>query len=303
MNRESGWRAKLSEAWRGRGPGAALLAALLAGGAASWTFRNKGEGIPVEGWAVSVGRSGGASSPVESEDSTGTSSWVGEVLRRDANVSTSEDRQPVWMFLRECCGTENSGLNPEWFDADEALTWLRGAPGAASEIEAGLMSLAGNLSLSGSLRCLALRHLGIWAEEQPLGLETLVKLRAVTGERVVTGVGAAALQVLHRMRSSAVERDWLRARVLELLEDGDCPLEQRVAALQIAVELDVKEVEPVARRFVAPSRQVTERVSAFLALGRLGNGETLRWLRVQAPPVEALVLEARERALLNLAGR
>jgi hypothetical protein len=303
MNSVSDWRAKLSEAWSGRRPGAALLAALVAGGAASWILRNEGEGISLERRAVSADRSGGVSLAVDSEDASGVSSWVREVLRRDANGATSEDRQLLWTFLRGCCGSENGEQSPQWFDADEALTWLRGATGVPSEVESGLTSLGGDLSLSEAIRCLALRHLGMWAEEQSLGVETVVKLRAVTGERLARGVGAAALRVLHRMRSSSGDRDWLRARVLELLEDGDCPLEQRVAALQVAVELDAAEVEPVARKLVAPGRQVVERVSAFLALGRLGNGETLQWLRMQPQPVEALVLEARERALLNLAGR
>lgn len=268
-----------------------------------WVLRDKGEEISSESWVVSAGRNDGVSVGGDLEDFPRHSSWVGEVLRRDVNGSTSQDRQLLWRFLRESCSAENGGRSPEWFDADEVLTWLRGAPGEAAEIEAGLMHLSLDQSLSGSLRCLALRHLGMWAEEHPLGEETVVQLRAATGARMESGVGAAALCVLHRMRPSSGNKDWLRARILELLEDGNCPPEQRVAAFQIAVELNAAEVEPVARKFVAPSRAVAERVSAFLALGRLGNRETLQWLRVQPLPIEVLVLEARERALLNLANR
>jgi len=303
MNAESGWIAKLSEAWSRRRAGAPLFAALLAGGVAAWTVRDKGTGIPSEPREVFADQSGGVSIAVGSGESEGSPSWVGEVLRRDAKGATSEDRRLLWMFLRGCCGAETGGRSPEWFDADEALTWLRGAPGAAFEVESGLRSLGGDQSLSESLRCLALMHLGMLAEEQPLGLETVVQLRAATGERLARGVGAAALRVLHRMHSPTGDNEWLRARVLELIKDGSCPPEQRVEALQIATELDVKEVEPFVREIVDPSRQVAERASAFLALGRLGNGETLRWLRMQPQPVEALVLEARERALLNLTKR
>jgi hypothetical protein len=294
------WLLKLSEVWRQRRPAMALWAALLTGGAAVWFLRIKGEGVSVEASVVSVELRQTTALVSDSEEPFDTPIWLPEVLRKDPEGSTTEDRRLLWEFLRKCCGVENGGRNPDWFEADEVLCWLRGAYEAASEVESELVNLGGNPSLLGSIRCLALNHLGRMSEERVLGVETVAQLRSATGERLARGVGAAALRVLHRMRSSSGDREWLRARVLELLEDADCPPEQRVAALEVAVELDAGEVESIARKLVDPRRQAAERVSAFVALGRLGNGETLRWLRAQPLPVEALVLEARERAVLNL---
>lgn len=296
----------IRELWQKRHPGVALFAAVLVGGAGVWCLREKGgrpsslerqleEVAPVGGAVVTV------PVDVDFEGQPGSAAWVWQILRGEAKDSTPEDREGVWAFLREGFGAATQNLN--WFAADEALTWLRGAVAAASEIESGLMSLGGDRSLSESLRCFALQHLGIWAEEHRLGAEVVAQLRAATGEVQSGGVGGAALRVLNRIRTSPAEEAWLRTRVVELLENVDCSPEQRVAALQIAVELDAVAVEPVARKLVAPSRQVSERVNAFFALGRLGNEETLRWLSSQAQPAEALVLEAKERAIRNLATR
>jgi hypothetical protein len=306
MNPERDGLKEFRELWRKRHPKVALFAALLVGGSGAWCLREKaGRTSSLRGQLWEVEPVGGAVvvEPVaaELEGQPGRAAGVGQILRSEANDATPEDREGVWAFLRESFGAATE--SPDWFVVDEALTWLRGAVAAAPEIEAGLMSLGGDRSLSESLRCFALQHLGMWAEEHRLDAGVVAQLRAATGELQAGGVGGAALRVLNRMRASPADEAWLRARVVELVENVDCSPEQRVAALQIAVELDAVSVEPIARKLVEPSRQVSERVNAFLALGRLGNAETLRWISSQTRPVEALVLEARERAVRNLATR
>ena len=281
----------------------ALSAAMLVGGTALWFSRNSEERFFGGTGVVSGARGGSGARVWNQQELLEDPPCVAQLLRSEASNSTLEDRKLVWMFLRQECGAEGPGRSVDWFAADEAFTWLRGAEVAAPEIEAELMSLGGDQSLSEGLRCFALQHLGMWAEGHPLGARTVAQLRAATGEALAGGVGGLALRVLNRMKTSSAEEEWLRVRVSELLEAVDCPTEQRVAALQIAVELGAAEVEPFARKFVEPGRQVVERVNALLALGRLGNQETLRWLMSQPHPHEALVLEARERALLFLAKR
>ena len=302
MSPENDGQQKAGEPWWKRSAGLALIAALLVGGTATWLSRSRGERISFERGVASGPRGGGAAVlEVDLEEKPEISAWMGQVLRGEAKDSTVDDRRLVWMFLGKCSEVATPVQSVDWFGVDEALTWLRGAVDAAPEIEVGLTNLGCNRSGSESLRCFALQHLGMWAEEHPLGEKTVAQLRLATGEMLAGGVSGAALRILNRTRSRPAEGAWLRARVLELLENEDSPTEQRVAALQIAVELDAIEVEPVARRLAEPRQQVAERVGAFLALGRLGNEETLRWLNSQPQPVETLVLEAKERALLQLA--
>jgi hypothetical protein len=281
----------------------AVCTALLAGGAAVLLVRSAREPFSPKPLAVSQVQAGVAAVEGDLETQGNIAARVEQTLRGEANDSTLEDRSLVWRFLRESFGASTLSPGVDWFAADEALTWLRGAVGAGPEIEAELMRLGGDRSLSDSLRCFALQHLGMWAEEHPLCHGTVEELRVVTGEVLASGVSGNALRILNRCRSLPAEEQWLRTCVLGILENPDCPSERRVAALQIAVELEALEVEPVARKLVEPSRPVAERVSAFLALGRLGNRETLRWLGSQPRPLETLVLEARDRAFLNLEKR
>ncbi len=295
--------AEWMEIWRRRRPGLALLVALLVGGTAAGFLRYRGQRFFSEMGGVSSAQVGVVEDGGASEGQLEGANVVAELLRSEANDSSIEERRQVWTFLRECCGENTPGRSVDWVAVDEALTWLRGAVDAAPEIEAELMRLGGNRSLPETLRVFALQHLGMWAEGHPLGAETLAQLRAATGELAAGGAGGAALRILNRLRVLSEDEEWLRGRVCELLAAVDCSTEQRVAALQVAVELEAAEVEPLARKLAEPGRQVAERVNAFLALGRLGDHETLRWLGSQPPPRESLVLEAKQRALRCLAKR
>jgi hypothetical protein len=301
MSLEHKARMHAGKSWR-RHPGAALLAALFVGGSAALFLRSRG-GISVEKVGDLPERNLAVSLEGAWEETGGLSARVGQVLRAEADGSTAKDRRLVWGYLRECGEASDPGRGVDWFGVDEALSWLRGASEAGVEIEAELTGLGLDGTLCESLRCFALEHLGMWAELHPLGAATVEQLRAVTDKSLVGGVGAAALRILNRIRSQPSDAEWLRARILGLLERTECHPEQRVAALQIAVELEATEVEPAARKLSEPTWQVAERVNAFLALGRLGNHETLHWLGSQPKPAETLVLEARKQAIVELAKR
>jgi hypothetical protein len=191
----------------------------------------------------------------------------------------------------------------DWFGIDEALTWLRGAGVAPEEIESGLMHLGENPLLSEMLRCLALQHLGAWAEEHQTGVAVAEGLRALAADFQSGTVGCAALRVLLRIRSEPGDSLWVRNMALDWMEREDCIPERRLAAIEVAVDLHVPEAEPNARKLVAPARLVAERVGGFLALGELGNGKTLQWILAQPVPTEVLVAEARNIALTKLANR
>jgi hypothetical protein len=278
---------------------------MFVGGTTAWFLQHRGVRFFSEADGVRLSRSGGAGvgEGGDQEPFLRHPSGVAELLRGEAKDSSMADRRQVWTFLREYCGGETPNSSVDWIAVDEALTWLRGAVEAAPEIEAELAGLGGDRTLPEALRCFALQHLGMWGEEHPLGADALAQLRAAAGECAAGGVGGAALRILNRLKVLPEDEEWLRGRVLEVLAVVDCSTEQRVAALQIAGELEVAEAEPLARRYAEPGRQVAERVNAFLALGRLGDRETLRWLGSQSLPHESLVLEARERALRNLAKR
>jgi hypothetical protein len=298
--------ARWMEIWRRRRrSGLALFVGLFVGGTAARFLQHRGERFFSEADGVHLSRPIGpaAGEGGDQEPFLRHPSGVAELLRGEAKDSSMADRRQVWTFLREHCGGETPDSSVDWFAVDEALTWLRGAVEAAPEIEAELVGLAGDRALPEALRCFALQHLGMWVEEHPLGPDALAHLKAATGECASGGVGGAALRILNRLKVFPEDEAWLRGRVLEVLAAVDCSAEQRVAALQIAVELDAAEVESLARRYVEPGRQVAERVNAFLALGRLGNHETLRWLGSLPQPRESLVLEAKERALRELAKR
>lgn len=284
--------------------GAALCAGLLVGGGGMWVLRQRTE-LPFEntrGGALSA-LGGGADEGGEVDDPFVFSGLPGQVLRTRATDSTAEDRQVIWQFLKENFGSKSGSRDVNWFEADEALTWLRGASVASLEVEAGLIELAADKSLLEPLRCFALHHLGMWAEAHDVGFSTLERLRSLVEEQQTGATPTAALRVLNRVSSSPQSADWLRDLVVRLVGIDSCPSDQRVAALQIAVELGATEVEPFARLLVDPTRQHSERVNAFLAMGHLGNQETLRWIESQPEPLEILVKEARQAALRSLAGR
>lgn len=290
---------------RGRGgAGVALFAALLAGGGGSvvlrqWTVfptvQGRGGLSPTQGEPASRGR--------EQAESSGLSDLALQILRTEPGDSTVEDRGVVWSFLFETGQSKSGDDSVNWLEVDEALTWIRGASVAVPEIEFGLLGIARDPSLLETSRCLALQHLGIWAEKRSLTHDSVEKLRAIAEDFRFAGTASAALRVLNRLRSTPEEDRWLRDRIPGLLGGADCSAGQRVAALQIAVELGVAEVEADVRRLTGPGRQLVERVNAFVALASLGDRDTLRWILSQPEPTEILVREARQSALNTLGGR
>ena len=291
----------LGEGWQWRNVGGALGTALLVGAVVVGNLHRKKPGMAERGTEQRADRT--HLLQMESMDAAPTvepSDWIVQILRSDAEISTREERARVWSFLEKCCTNVSRPEEGDWFEIDEALFWLRGAKQVPTEVEAGLIEIGSNPVLSQTLRCFVLQHLGDWAEEHPMSRTTIEKLRAVASGMDARGAGSVALRVLNRCRSLRGDEEWLGAKVTGLLGNEDASTEQRVAALQIAVELGVTMVEPLARKFVASGRQVGERVNAFFALGRLGNHETLRWISAQPPPTEALVQEARERAIQSL---
>ncbi len=283
--------------------GKALVAALIAGGV--------GLGIVREA-AVAPCREEGAEKPVPDRGGIAVRGeevdiefpdLVLQVLRTDANESSEGDRRVIWDYLGESCRVEGRrGVN--WLEVDEALTWLRGALATAPELEGMFLQTASDTGLLEPLRCFALHHLGAWAERRCVEVSTVIQLRSLAESSQSGAVGAAALRVLNALRSSSDENQWLRGRILQLLNaKATGPSEQRVVALQIAVELEAGEVEPFARELVSPSCQQAERVAAFLALGHLGDRETLRWIKSQPEPFEAIVKDAKGIATSRLAGR
>jgi hypothetical protein len=284
--------------------GLALLAALLAGGGGFWVLRSKTIVVPAKSDGAGLIVAGDhASGSGESDETTPVSDLLRQILRTDARDSSIEDREVIWRLLKENYRAQSGAESVNWFEVDESLAWLRGARAEDPEIESGLIGIAADKSLLEQARCFALQHLGIWAEQNAVGATTVQQLRALAEDMQCRPVASAALRVLTRLRASSEDTQWLRDKIVRLLETSDCPSVQSVAALHIAVELGAAEVEPFARRLTAPGCQQAQRVNAFLALGCLGTRDTLRWIQSQPEPVEILVKEARQTALKALVGR
>jgi hypothetical protein len=294
---------RMKEAWRRRGPGLVLGVALAAGGLTAWMLPNRPSGIPPEKQLVQRFSISGAGGGVEEVEEPFFPERIAEIVRVDPSASTVEDRASVWAYIRETCRVGVSSGGVDWFGIDEALTWLRGASVAPKEIESGLMHLGENPLLLEMLRCLALQHLGAWAEEHQTGAAVAEDLRAIAGDPQSGAVGCAAFKILHRIRSGPEDSLWLRDTAMQWMQREDCAPERRLAAIEAAVDLHVSEAEPNARKLIAPSRLVAERVGGFLALGELGNGTTRQWILDQPVPTEVLVAEARKIALTKLAKR
>lgn len=285
--------------------GLALVAALLASASVSGLLRER-EGIfrhkpRLESDARGSGGAGARPVGGEVEELPDP---VSQILRADANDSTPEDRGIIWQFLRETCVERRRVAGVNWMEVDEALTWLRCASPAAPETEEALLEIASDDTLLEPLRCFALHHLGVLADTQRVESSTLVRLRSLAEAPEGGATGSAALRVLNRLCSSPCEFEWLRRRVLQVLDEETVgPAESRVVALQIAIELGAREIEPHARRLVSAGRQHAERVAAFHALAQLGNRETLLWIHSQPEPFEVLVKDARQTAISRLADR
>jgi hypothetical protein len=229
--------------------------------------------------------------------------WILQMLRSDAREATFADRRRVWMFVSECGAKSSPNPTVNWLGIDEALFWLRGATQVPDEIETGLMRIGAAMDASESLRCFALQHLGVWSEENPMSETTIAQLRVVACDTSAGGAGALALQVLNLRRTSRSDEEWLVSKIAGLLAGNGSSLEQSVAALQIAVDLGAAELEPLARKFAPVGRHVFEQVSAYFALGRLGNTHTLKWIEDHPLSDNALVKEARELAVKSLLHR
>ncbi len=236
-------------------------------------------------------------------ETPGPPEWILQMLRSDARDASFADRGRVWMFVCECGAKLSSNHAVDWLEIDEALFWLRGATHVPEEIETGLMRIGAATDAAESLRCFALQHLGIWSGENRMSETTLAQLRVVACDTGAGCAGALALHVLNLRRSSRADDEWLFSKIADVLSNEGSCLEQREAAFQIAVDLGASEMEPLIRKFAAVGRHVSEQVSAYFALGRLGNAQTLRWIGNNPVPDSALLQEARERALNSLQHR
>ncbi len=284
--------------------GLALGTALIAGGVGLGILREAGVVTRPEVGEVQMAAERAGPVVPDEDVFVETPDLVWQVLRTDANQSTVEDRRVIWNFLRQSCRAEERRVGVNWMEVDEALTWLRSAEATVPELEGTLLQTASDSALLEPLRCFALHHLGVWAQRHSVEFSTVMQLRWLTEFSQSGAVVSAALRVLNELRSSPDEEEWLRMRILQLLDEkAGGSSEQRVVALQIAVELGAGEAEPFARGLALTSRQPAERVAAFLALGHLGDWETLRWINSQAEPFETLVKDAKRVATMRLAGR
>ncbi len=241
---------------------------------------------------------GGAESDA---DTARTPAVVAEILRRAPGDATLEERGIVWAFLKAAPGSTNEAL---WLlGIDEALTWMRGAEAASEEVESGLLELVQKREYSAGLREFALQHLAVWAEEGRAGAPVLKTLQNLVVSECSTKIAGQALQALCRSRFAEREMPWIRDAALLLATDPEAHRSSRLAAVEVGGHCGFEEMEPCARKLLAASQTVGERVVAFQVLGWLGSRGTLEWLEQQSLSAEGLAAAAQKQALQTLRER
>lgn len=228
---------------------------------------------------------------------------IAEILRTDPEASCTEDRAPVWAYLRQLWG-RTSENDLEWlFTADEALSWLCGAAQAPAELENGLVGLAGDRKLPEALREHAMQHLGQWAQEHAVGERVWEGFRRAVEEERSGEISGVALLAVARSQFAFKEKAWLCSVASECLEANGTSATLRVAACQVAAMHKLQEVEPKVRRLLLEGPTAGERLAALRVLGELGTGETGEWL-AGVPSSEApLEEDTKGKAILRIRTR
>lgn len=229
---------------------------------------------------------------------------VAEILRTDPRGTQREDRAPVWAFLQRLEGLI-PGKEGEWFlGADEALSWLRGADQAASEIENGLIGLALEEKLPSSLREYALQHLGVWAEEHSPSCVVKETLKNVSLAEEASPLSGIALSALFRSSFGPQETAWIHHHGLHLAASRLTHPLSRSIALQILGQSRAAGAEPIARAlFQEATSSVREKIEALQVLRWVGTRETLEWLSSFSEASELLTATAQRQTLETLRDR
>ena len=228
---------------------------------------------------------------------------LAEVTRIDPRGSAREDRDLLWNYLNRL-GHEASEKEADWLmGADEAMTWLRGAEGAALEVENGLVELALNAQRPTALREYAIQHLGSWAEAHQAGPRVLEAFKTMAGESPASRLSVLALAALFRSAFAHQETEWISRISSKLAANTDENPFVFCTALEILGGLRHPDAEPLARQILQQSSTVAGRICALQVLGFVGDKSTHQWLEARAQEAEPVAAEARKRALLEMARR
>ena len=228
---------------------------------------------------------------------------LAEVTRIDPRGSAPEDRALLWNYLNQP-GDDLPEKEADWLmGADEAMTWLRGAEGEASEVENGLVELALNSQRPLLLREYAIQHLGAWAEAHQAGPRVLDVLKALADGLPVSRLSALALAALFRSQFAHQEKEWISSISRKLAANTDGNPFVYCTALEVLGGLRHPDAEPLARRILQESSTVAGRVCALQMLGSVGDGATHTWLEARAQETEPISAEVRKWALQEIARR
>ena len=234
-------------------------------------------------------------------DSERTPAMVAEILRRSPSDATPEERAIVWAFIKKAPAKEQEAL---WLlGIDEALTWIRGAEQAGSEVESGLLELVQRRDYPEALREFALQHLGVWTEEHLAGAAVLEALQKLVVSERATKIAGQSLQVLCRSRFAESQMPWIRDAALSLATDSAAHPGSKTAAVEVGGHCGFEEIEPWARQLLVQAQGVGEKMVAFNVLGWVGSRGTLEWLEKQPPCGEGLAAAAQKQALHTLQER
>lgn len=241
--------------------------------------------------------------PVEEAFQQNPPPAIAETLRTDPRGTQAEDRAPVWAFLQRLEGLV-SGKEGEWLlGADEALSWLRGAEQAASEVENKLVGLALEQKLPPAFREYVLQHLGLWAEEHAAGSQVVAALKTVSQAEAASPLSGIALAALFRSGFATQEKAWIQKQGLYLASSRDAHPLSRSLALEVLGQSKVAEAEPLARALLKSAATVQEKIGALQVLRWVGTAETLAWLGAFSPENEPLTAAAQRQTLQTLRER
>jgi hypothetical protein len=233
-----------------------------------------------------------------------------EALRSAGKSLSEADQWELLRFLGQSGAVEGLGVESVRWLKNDVMNLLCAQEKPVPELAEALVRICRDNSQDAVIRDYAIQHLGFWyASELDPGRRTEIEhtLWDAVGERDGTIGGTALIALSEAAHSGKLEPgagERLSAVALATAGDSGAAAAARVTALQVCAQRGVADALPLARDLVHGDGDMSLRISAVAALGRLGGTNDLTLLRALAGGTEARLRPAARTALAQLqAGR
>jgi hypothetical protein len=227
-------------------------------------------------------------------------------LRATGNQLTPDDQAALLSFLETTGPVPGLNLESTRWLKNDVMSLLAAQQQPSPKLAETLLRVYRDPNQDVVLRDYAVQHLGEWLRREPEALrraeiETTL-WDAVNGRE--GAIGGTALIALSRLAESGrmepASRERLAGAALGLAQEGEVSAAVRATALQICARQTLSAALPLARQLAATEGDLSLRLSAVAALGRLGGTNDLDLLAQMAAGPEPRLQPAATAALKQL---